>query len=100
MAAKVTKDILTQESTGAVEFDGSPVEHSQTDDANSTGAVDYAAPGETKAEHLDAETVVRQETGGPVTVSLSWLSEAQAKVVEPPEKAEAKKSSAKVKAKG
>lgn len=97
MAAKINKDSVTQKSTGAVKFDEAPVVASQPDNADSTGAVEYAEPGETTLHYdLDADAVVRQASSGPVTVSLSWLSDAQAKVVEAPEKSEAKKSSAKV----
>src|SRR5690242_20276178 len=94
MAVKSDPEIHTPKSTGAVKFDGEPTVTSQPADAKSMGAVEYAAPGETKLDHLDADVTVVVPTSGPTTMSVSWLPEA--KVVSSPDRAEPKTSAAEV----
>jgi len=53
----------------------------QTADNTSTGAVKFEAPGTTEVSHYTEDVVVNYETPGPVTVTVSWLDKAQAKVV-------------------
>jgi len=62
----VEQEAIVVESTGAVEFDGSPVTTEVVVDNTSTGAVELA---------------------GPVTLTVGWLAEAQTKPVVAPEKA-------------
>lgn len=94
MAAKVDKDVTTPESTGAVKLDDKPVTTEQVADNASTGEVKHEAPGETSVDYHGADAVVRTKTDTePVTMSVSWLSDATAKVVTPEaDKAEASTS--------
>jgi len=98
MAVKVTPEVVTPISTGAVKYAGGPYTHEQTADNTSTGAVEYVAPGTTEMSHYGEEVVVNVETPGPVTVSALWLGAAKAKVVTAPVKAEPKKTVARTKA--
>ncbi|MET4780814.1 hypothetical protein [Glaciihabitans sp. UYNi722] len=86
MAVKVKPEIETQQSTGAVEFRGYAVTSEQSADAASTGAVEHVAPGTTEVAHYTEDVVVNYETPGPVTVTASWLSDAQNKVIGAPKK--------------
>jgi hypothetical protein len=83
------------ESTGAVDQPSSPVETTATPGRpESTGAVELPELGETRATHLGEEITVRQETPSePFTASVTWLSEAETKVVQPQEEAPAPKPS-------
>lgn len=92
MALKFNDDIQTAQSTGAEKFDGSAVSTEQPTDNTSTGEEKYATPGETRADHWNADVVVRDPTPGPVVMSVSWKSDAQAKVVQPAAKPAPKKS--------
>lgn len=56
-------------------------------DNTSTGAVATEPEGTVRVTHLDEPIVIRQPTPGPVTMSISWLSEAQTKVITPEEPA-------------
>lgn len=57
-----------------------------TTDNTSTGAVEFPAePVTLEASHIGADPVVTRSVGGPVTMTVSWASEAQAKVVTPAE---------------
>lgn len=78
-------DLSLVESTGNVEFDGTPVTVEQPAENKSTDAVEYVAPGTTEVEHYGADVVVRAETPGPVTVSFPGLPGVQDKVIRPPE---------------
>jgi hypothetical protein len=74
-------------STGAVKLEAEP-ERTQPADNASTGAVKFdSEPVETTVPHYTEDVVVSAQTPGPVTVTASWLSKAEAKVVTAPEKA-------------
>ncbi|SDJ07826.1 hypothetical protein SAMN05444157_1620 [Frankineae bacterium MT45] len=93
-------------SSDAVTLDTEPVTTEQTADNTSTGAVEYAAPGETVVEHIGADIVVVAPTPGPVTMTVSWLSDGpsdeesetttEAKVIEAPATAAVETSDATV----
>lgn len=94
----MTRNPKRVQSTGAVETGSSPVETTATlGRPESTGAVEMPELGETRAEHLGEEITVRQETPTePFTASVGWLSEAEAKVVKPQDKAPEPKPSEQV----
>lgn len=52
-----------------------------TTDNTSTGAVEYPEVKTITAEHIGAEVSPTRSPGGPVTMSVSWLNDAEAKVV-------------------
>lgn len=54
-----------------------------TIDNTSTGAVEYPEVKTITAEHIGAEVSPTRAPSGPVTMTASWLSEAEAKVVTP-----------------
>lgn len=56
-------------------------------DNTSTGAVVTEPEGTVRASHWGEPIVIREPTPGPVTMSISWLSEAQTKVITPEEPA-------------
>jgi hypothetical protein len=90
-----TPDAAPTTSTGAVPYTGNPATIETPTSNASTGAVAYASPGITRAEHIDAEPVIVAHPTGPVTTTVSWLSEAETKVVEPAPKPTPKKSTVK-----
>lgn len=71
-------------STGAVEFDATPVTHEQTADNAATGAVEFnGEPVTVVADYHGAAAVVRYPLpDGPVVVRAPW---AVTKVVTPPD---------------
>lgn len=87
MAVESDPDVTTPKSTGAVKFTADPVTTEQvTDNEKSTDAVKYDAPGETTVDYHGADAVVRQETPSePVTMTVSWKSDTEQKVVTPSE---------------
>lgn len=100
MAIKSDPEVHTPESTGAVEFDGTPTTVEQEVDNTSTDAVKYEAPGETTVDYHGADAVVREATPSePVTMTVSWKSDAEAKVVTTDGESSAPKKSAKAKTK-
>lgn len=78
-------DLSLVESTGNVEFDADPVTVEQPAENQSTGKVEYEAPGTTEVSHYTEDVVIRAETPGPVTFTVAGLPGVQAKVVTPPE---------------
>lgn len=87
MAVKNTSkndELQIPKSTGAVKFDGDPVTTEQPADATSTGAVPHEPPGTTEISHYTEDVVVRAETPGPVTSTVSWLSDVETKVIDAP----------------
>lgn len=82
-------DLSLVESTNAVPFDGAPVTVEQPAENQSTGNVEYVAPGTTEVSHYTEDVVVRAETPGPVTFTVAGLPGVQAKVVTPPDPAPA-----------
>lgn len=66
-------DLSLVESTGNVEFDAAPVTVEQPAENQSTGNVEYVAPGTTEVSHYTEDVVVRAETPGPVTFTVPGL---------------------------
>lgn len=95
MGLTVDPDVTTPKSTDAAPFDGAPVVTELVADNRSTGAVTHIPPGTTSVAHLDQPIVVTQDTGGPVTTTVSWLSEVETKPVTPPDLPPAPKKIAK-----
>lgn len=77
-------DLSLVESTGAVEFDGEPVTVEQPAENQSTGNVEYVAPGTTEVTHYTEDVVIRAETPGPVTVNFPGLPGVANKVITSP----------------
>jgi len=77
-------DLSLVESTNAVPFDGEPVSLEQPAENQSTGNVEYEAPGTTEVSHYTEDVVIRAETPGPVTVTFPGLPGVENKVIEPP----------------
>lgn len=100
MAVKSGSKVHTVRSTGKVAGPPEVVESAQLADNSSSGAVDYASPGETRVEHYGQEVVVSHPTPGPVTMTVGWLSDksqgdgsdVETKVITPPTKRPAKTS--------
>lgn len=85
MAVETNPDVVTPQSTGAVELDTSYNDtQEQVVDNTSTGAVSYQEPGTTTADWHGADAVVNFPTSEePVTFSQSWIDQAQGKQVTP-----------------
>lgn len=83
MAAEIQDEVTVPKSTGKAKLDAKPVTVEQPADNTSTDAVAYEAPGTVTVDHLDADVVVAFATPGPVTVTQSWLTAAERKVVTP-----------------
>lgn len=77
-------DLSLVESTDAVKFDGEPVTVEQPAENQSTGEVEYVAPGTTEVSHYTEDAIIRAETPGPVTVTFPGLPAVENRVVEPP----------------
>lgn len=73
-------------STGAVSTPTEPIVTEQAvGRSESTGAEEFdAEPKVLRAEHLGQEPTGAEETPGPVTRTLDWLTDAEAKVVGSP----------------
>ncbi|OOB90295.1 MULTISPECIES: hypothetical protein [unclassified Rathayibacter] len=97
MALTVAPEVTVPKSTGAAPFDGAPVVTELPADNRSTGAVAHIPPGTTSVAHLDQPVVVEHDTGGPVTTTVSWLSEVETKPVTAPEPAAAPKKTSRPK---
>ncbi|MBT2566604.1 hypothetical protein J7I84_08870 [Arthrobacter sp. ISL-85] len=66
-------DLSLVESAGNVEFDAAPVTVEQPAENQSTGNVEYEAPGTTEVSYYTEDVVVRAETPGPVTFTVAGL---------------------------
>ncbi|QDG88861.1 hypothetical protein [Pseudarthrobacter sp. NIBRBAC000502770] len=78
------QDLSLVESTGNVEFDGTPVTAEQPAENQSSGNVEYEAPGTIEVSHYTEDVIIRVETPGPVTVNFPGLPGVANKVIEPP----------------
>lgn len=85
MSVRIDEDVVTPKSTGAVSFDDAPTTTEAVADNTSTDAVAFVPPGTTEVTYPAKTVVATTGIDGPVTTSVSWLSEVQTKPVEAPE---------------
>lgn len=85
MSVRIDEDVVTPKSTGAVTFDDAPTTTEAVVDNTSTDAVAFVPPGTTEITYPSETVVATANVDGPVTTSVSWLSEVQTKPVEAPE---------------